>query len=84
MLFLLAENDLIGEGLNNAEVNEITMDKLKSLVELRPQVIDDFSAIFEKFPHTNIVSELLYSLVSEIVVEILLQPYSVMEFNILF
>lgn len=64
----LASEDPICEDSSNAEVIEITLDKLKSLVDLRPQVIEDFSTIFEKFPHTNMVSELLYSFVSAFIV----------------
>lgn len=53
------------ENINNAVVNAMTMDKLKSIFGLRPQVIQDFSAMFEKFPHDNIVTQVLYSFVSQ-------------------
>lgn len=64
---ILASADLIGEYMNNAEINQMTMDTLKSLVDIRPQVIDDFSAMFEKFPHNDIVSQLLNPIVSNII-----------------
>lgn len=40
------------------------MKKLKSMTGLAPQVIENISEMFEKFPHDNIVSQALFSLVS--------------------
>lgn len=39
------------------------MKKLKSMINLEPRVIEDISAMFEKFPHDNVVSQALFSLV---------------------
>lgn len=52
------------ENINNAVVNTMTLDKLKSMFGLRAQVFVDFSTMFEKFPHDNIVTQVLYSFVS--------------------
>lgn len=52
------------ENINNADVNAMALEKLKLLYGLRPQVIEDISAMFEKFPHDNIVTQVLYSFVS--------------------
>lgn len=54
------------ENINNADVNTITLEKLKLMFGLRPQVFEDFSAMFQKFPHDNIVTQMLYSFVSGI------------------
>lgn len=61
----LASKDLTAKDINNAHVNEITMNKLKSMIGLRPQVIEDVTAMFEAFPHDNVVTQALFSFVSE-------------------
>ena len=61
---ILASKDLISIDLNNAEVNAITLDNLKSLIDVRPQVIDDVSIVFEKFPYDNFTTQILFSFVS--------------------
>lgn len=53
------------ENINNAVVNAMTLEKLKSMFGLIPQVTKDISDMFEKFPHDNIVTQVLYSFVSE-------------------
>lgn len=39
------------------------MKKLKSIMGLEPRAIEDISAMFESFPHDNVVSQALFSLV---------------------
>lgn len=65
---ILASKDLTADDMNNAHVNEITMKKLKSIIDLRSQVIEDVSAMFETFPHDNVVTQALFSFVSKFIV----------------
>lgn len=49
-------------------MNADTLDLLKSMIDLRPQVIEDISAMLENFPHDNTVSAMLLSFVSKFIV----------------
>lgn len=65
-LEISASKDHRAKDIDNVEVNGITLRKFKSLIGVRPQVIEDFEAIFEKFPHDNLVTQWLFSFVSEL------------------
>lgn len=53
------------EDIDNVKVNAITLEKVKSLMDVQPQVYEDFSMVFEKFPYDNFLTQALYSVVSE-------------------
>lgn len=53
--------------IENANVNGFTFDKLKSLFDVGPQLIEDMSTMFDTFPHDNVVTQFLYSFVSELI-----------------
>lgn len=56
--------------MDNVDVNGITMNNLKSMVDLRPQVYDDFSMVFEKYPYDNYLTQILWTVVSELIYDL--------------
>lgn len=53
------------KNLYNAEANASILDKLKTVIGLRPQVYEDLSEMFEKFAYNNLVTQIFLSFVSE-------------------
>lgn len=49
------------------DLNPKTLERLKSLVDLKPAVVQDFNSIFERFPCHEGVAIYMHLLVSELV-----------------